>query len=291
MKKKEKYTINEHYIPNSLLELFRDDDGKFYYFNKQDKKIRNGRTSRACFVEDLYETTMHNSEKIYLLRNEIENALSNKENNYIALVKKIISICSNPANKYALILHTKEIPLLMEFIANLHLRNPDRLSFYMGNVPISEEGQKLEEEVKSVKKHNFEENDILTMCEKAFETVRLKATVLNESGNSWIEYFKRIMLDGRFCFIKSTNGDFITSDNIAGVSSDDYIYLPLNCYYAVSVSLDKDGIKRVCHNRLCSCNDDAIDMINQLVYQEAKKYVYGKKETLTRFRQSNIISK
>lgn len=281
---KENFTVNEHYIPRFLLELFKDDDKAFYYMNNDTHYISKVSTKNACCKKDLYETKAQISEnEYYFSRNDIEDNLSKREEEYSKLVKKIISICDNPENKYALILNKEEKELLMEFIANLHLRHPERLNEYKDDIPFTEKGNQILQESNDLEKE-IQNNGLLEITKAAFHETRIKQTVLPKEG-SYVEYIKEKLLKGSFFILKATKENFLISDNIAFFSKDNIIYVPLSCNYAVFASFNKDVSKQKRQNRLCEIDENIVKEINIQLYQNAQKYIYGKKITLEKLKK------
>ena len=133
-------------------------------------------------------------------------------------------------------------------------------------------------------KKEISDCDIQKMIKSAFHQTRIKQTVLPKEG-SFVEYIKEELLKGSFSILKPIKGNFIISDNIAFFSKDDIIYVPLSCNYAVFASFDKDLSKQKRQNRLCEVDEDTVKEINIQLYQNAQKYIYGKKITLERLKK------
>lgn len=71
-----------------------------------------------------------------MLPNEIEDDFSRQENEYNVLLKRVISICSDPVNENALICRHKQKEGLAMFAANMLLRNPwSMMRFGVDDIP------------------------------------------------------------------------------------------------------------------------------------------------------------
>lgn len=287
-------TENEHFTPNFLLKFFKDKDGQFYYLNKEKLNIKHCSTENACVQKDTYETIRDfGNGKEYVLQNYIENQLSERENVYSSLCKKILSICENPDNEYALILNKKEKELLAEFAMNLHLRHPDRLWDYIKesySELISVDG--FFKEFEEFKKE-YPDEIITKMLDGTIEQTLIKETVLStEDGKGLLDTFKqRILSEGSFCIVKSAEDNFIISDNIAGVSKDGFMFIPISPRYAISTSFDKRMKYDHKQNRLCHAEDDTILEISKKIYENSIQYVYGRRETLEKLRTTILEEK
>lgn len=278
-------THNGHIIPNFLLCFFKDQDGKFYYLNKTYKNIGHCSTENACSSYDTYEIKRNfcNGEK-YLLCNHIENGLSVRENEYSRLCKKIISVCNNPYNKFALILNHDEKELLAEFVMNLHLRNPDRLPHYKDESYSELKNNGFFKELEELKSQ-YPDEDITKMLDGSVDFVLTKESVLSMDGKGLLYYYKQKLLsEGSFCIIKSDEDDFVISDNVGGCSKDGFIVIPISPRYSILVSFDKHFKSKHQQNRLCTV-DDSLE-ISQKLYRESVQYVYGKKSTLEKLKKN-----
>lgn len=280
---KQQYTINEHFTPVFLLEFFKDNDRNFYYLNKNWLNIGHCSPESACSKNDLHETKRDfgNGEE-YVLRNCIENKLAERENCYSSLCKKIISICENPDNEFSLILNKEEKELLAEFVINLHLRHPNRLADYIKesySELISVDG--FFKEFEELKKE-YPDEIITKILDGTIEQTLIKETVLStEDGKGLLDTFKqRILSEGSFCIVKSAEDNFIISDNIAGVSKDGFMFIPISPRYAISISFDKRMKYDHKQNRLCNVKNDIVMEIANIIFKESIQYVYGRRETL-----------
>ena len=291
--KKEKYTKNEHFIPNFLLRLFKDEDGRLYYLNKKRLNISTCSPDNACFQEDIYETKRNfGKSECYILRNDIEDKLSIREDRYSNLCRKIIQICDNPDNLYIPILHGEEKELLAEFIINLHLRNPDKMSYYksiLSDKLKSTDG--FFKELEYLKKESPDEN-ITKILDGAVEYNLKQTIVLPNNEKGVLNHYKSELLSkGSYCILKSCDDGFIISDNIASVSENYFMFIPISPRYAVMVSFDKyfknQSLKR--HNRIYSLDTNSESEMILKLYQESKKYIYGQRKTLEKIK--NLIDK
>ena len=126
---KKKPTEKEHYIPIFYLHNFCGEDGKLTRYTSKYCSFSRKYPEQICYGKFLYETPLTNSkeddlEKKYLFINKIENHFSMRETEYAACLREIIDICLNPDNINSLVCSHKNRSLLVEFIANLCVRNP-----------------------------------------------------------------------------------------------------------------------------------------------------------------------
>lgn len=287
----EKWIKNEHYVPHFLIDFFKGEKG-IYYLNKERLNIGKCSTKNACTKEDTYEVKRNlGNDKFYFLRNDIEIALSARESDYSHLCRKIIAICDNPNNLSVPILHTDEKELLAEFVLNLHFRHPKRLLNYKSVLR-----DKLGDDEGFLK--NVEcftkgcpDDIVAEIFSGASEYGLMCGIVLpleNEKG--FLNYYKSSLLsNGSFCILKSTNDNFIISDNAASVSKDGFIFIPISPRYVIAVSLDNYYRKNKHHNRVRFVKADAELKMILRMYQESDKYIYGRKATLEKIK--NIVLK
>ena len=278
---------NEHFVPRFLLKRFKDADGQLYYLNNQNLNIGHCSLDKACSQKDIYEIKRDfgNGEE-YLMRGDTENKLSVREKKYSSLCKKIVSVCENPNNKFALVLDEKEKEMLFEFIINLHFRNPNRLLDYKNETCfLLKNNDEFFKEFEILK--NRHPNEIITkLTDGAIEHCITQAMVLpSEYGNNYFDLYKHIFLSkGSFCFLKSNNNDFIISDNTASISKDGYMFVSISPRYAVVVSLNNYFESKHQQNRLGFFGSDDELEIAKIIYQESKRYIYGRKKTLEKIK-------
>lgn len=278
---------DQHYIPKFFLKSFRDADGNLHYLNTKRLNIGICSVDKICYKKYLYDIKRDFGKgDVFLLQHTIEDLLSKREDSYARLCRNIISICDNPNNKSALILDTKERELMVEFVMNLHFRNPDRFPDYVNDLYAKIRDTKLIKEFEDLKEKY--PNEIITkIYDGSIEYCLVKETVL-PVASGLLEYHKQNLLSqGSFCFAKSDDVEFVITDNIAGVSKDGFICIPISPQYAILISFDKsfrDGKQ----NRLCYFDKQTSQDVNKIMYQEAKEYVYG---TLNALQQARALLK
>lgn len=118
-------TKREHYVPQFYLANFSipKEHGTVYSLEATaispcPKKMT---VSRLCYCDDLYESKYNDK---YILHNETEHSFSKYEAKQKVLVDKIINISNNMENiNSALVLSKSEKEALVQFVAQLYLRN------------------------------------------------------------------------------------------------------------------------------------------------------------------------
>lgn len=120
-------TKRQHYVPQFYLRNFTDINGKLQVYNYQKNNFFTCVPKDVCYEEYLHETLWEEANpKLgkYVLPNQIEKNLSQKESQYSAALKRVIQICLEPKNKTALICNKNDKQVLANFTVNMMVRNP-----------------------------------------------------------------------------------------------------------------------------------------------------------------------
>ena len=119
---------NQHYVSRFYLQNFTDADGYLWVYDTQNSCVKRLRPNSICVENYLYETKFEDERAgKFVNPNEIECCFCKYEGEYSNLVRKIKSICVPEQNTNALILHTKEKRVLISFVVNLFIRNPQNM--------------------------------------------------------------------------------------------------------------------------------------------------------------------
>ena len=157
--KKYQHTKRQHYVPSFYLESFSSDE-QVYVLSVNDRRIYKQNIRDVCVKNDLYETRWGESEGKngkYVLDNNVENYLSNVENQASIVLKRIIKELNGGAKSLDLSIVEKNT--LIELVSTQYLRTPymikDTKQYYSG-VEVYSEMRNLSDSIYKF----FDENDL-----------------------------------------------------------------------------------------------------------------------------------
>ena len=147
---------------------------------------------------------MHPAVGKYVLRNQIEDTLCDREGEWSPLVDRILKICRAESNRNALVCSTKEKRMLAEFVANLILRNPWTIQF--ARLDEIEEAKELKE-TKQI-------SDLLDQLgigkiDSTLEFINKSNYFNNEYGDQ--KLLADELFEMKMSFIYNEKNDFLTS--------------------------------------------------------------------------------
>ena len=273
IKKEEPITKRQHYVPQFYLYLFADNDNKLHVFNIKKEKWFSCPPKNICYKDYLYETPWEEAnpdlEKL-VLPNQIEKNFGERESAYKALLKKIIEICSNPANKKALICNSEEKKTLAQFTANLLLRNEWSMKKHETDFSITQiddpEFQKIDQLLQ----------DMNWGGTKTLISAANKKLWLDESfgGNTTLGISNQLF-ELNFSILTPEEGRFITSgfpviyetyDDEDGLTYPKCFYLPIHPRYALLYNCVNSA--RNYRNRLIAIPQEKVDIFNRAYLKE-----------------------
>lgn len=117
-------TKRQHYVPRFYFLNFSN-KGQVVVFNKANEKVYKKNIDEVCIKNHLYENAWKEPNSTigtYVLYNDIENKLCEKEGIFSPVINKIIVLCLDERNKNSLICHREEKEVLWDFIANMFCR-------------------------------------------------------------------------------------------------------------------------------------------------------------------------
>ena len=120
-------TKKQHYVPRFYLRNFTDENGLLHVYDREKQKIFCAPPEKILYEKMLYETRWEGaSEQLgdYVLKNELEHSLGERESRYGALINHVLEKC-NRANPFETIICSEgNKDCLADCIVNLYLRNP-----------------------------------------------------------------------------------------------------------------------------------------------------------------------
>lgn len=208
----EQLTKQQHYVPQFYLRNFLDDSQMLHGYNRVKKTYFPCHTEDICRKDWLYEICLQNTtpqEKKFILPNSTEKSFVDQEGIFDSLFKNIIEICSNPANKNALIFSTEEKTILHKFVLNLLFRNPWSLN-QIGDREIiqylmcDDRLKPIEELLKDL--------SLVDIYEPLVKMANQKVWLDDSLPGGMQEELIAQLSSMYFCVLKSDNNSFITSD-------------------------------------------------------------------------------
>lgn len=282
IQKEKPLTKRQHYVPQFYLGFFTDNTNKLHVFNVKRNELFSCPPKDICYEEYLYETPWKEANpKLgkFILPNEIENNFGRRESAYNALLKKIIQICKDPANKNALICNSEEKVELAQFTANLLVRN----NWSMKKHEIESSFTQIIDnpEIKSIDQllRDLDFGGTELLIKAAGKKVRLDESF---DGNA-ISQIADQLLKVNFSILTPEKGCFITSgfpiiyetydDKENGFTYPEYFYLPIHPRYAL----------------LYSCTDSARDFRNRLITIPQEKADFFNRAYLKKYPEQTQI--
>ncbi len=261
-------TTKEHYVPQFYLRNFLTSDDMLWVYDRKKNRYFHSLPKDICYEKNLYETPWENANSKlgkFVLQNQLENEFARRENVYNKTLKKVISICSNPKNKNALVCSSLDKNILASFVINLLLRNPWSLNTA---------------KIDSTSSPIMELEDIKTICD-VVESIGMggaRSLVEAAANKVWLdesftgsvsESFKNELLHLNCVFVVTKSQQFITSsfpvqyrtfDTSDGMTHIESIICPLNPNYALLYSINP--ITKPYKNRMVLIPAKTADIIN-----------------------------
>ena len=203
-------TKRQHYVPRFYLRNFTDADGYLWVYDTQNSCVKRMQPEAICAESYLYETKFENPQAgKFVNPNEIECHFRKYEKEYSDLIRRIKSICVPEQNINALFLNAKEKRVLISFVVNLFVRNPQN----MQELNLTE----LSNEVYRSKDYENAAKKLLDECDiddtKSFFLAAQKNVMLTEEfpGSLPMQIMQNL-LRLNFTFLFAQEDMFITSD-------------------------------------------------------------------------------
>ncbi len=262
----------QHYVPQFYLRNFEDGRNKLHVYNRKKDRFFMSQVKDICREKYLYETQWENAALFlgeYVLPNEIEDDFSRQENEYNVLLKRIISICSDPVNKNALICRHEQKEGIALFAANMLLRNPwSMMQFGVDDIPKEVmENSEIYGINQMLKAMNFV--GVESLIKHANKKVLLDHKLNGEENMPTLVANDLKKMD--MCFLVTQNFSFVTSsfpvifefyDTEDGIVHLKYLFIPLCPKVGLQYSIDS---KIKCpRNRQVHIPDEAVLEINRL---------------------------
>lgn len=121
------YTIEEHFVPKCYLNNFTNKNNKICVYDKKYNYYTYKTSTQICYDDNIYETKYN--EKLFLLRNHLEEYNNSLENVYSPLLK-MINKNFIATNFHEISLSQKDYEILDQFTANLILRHPIIINYF-----------------------------------------------------------------------------------------------------------------------------------------------------------------
>lgn len=266
---KEIKTVRQHFVPQFYLKYFTDNAGILQIYDRKISDYIEKRPKNICFEKLLYETPLEYANPQlgkYVLPNKTENSFSMQESRYSTLLKKITAICTDPANKKALICHREEKEILAAFTMNMFLRNP--WFVHQTNATIPEDIMK-NPDLQSIDQvlQKSKCGGTKSLIQAAYSALLLDSEF--NQGENVPAILARKLTDMYMCFL-TCDSFFITGSlpvYFAGCDSEDdlprpqYVYIPLSPKTALLYSCE-EGMKPY-HNRIRTVSEETAISINQ----------------------------
>lgn len=124
-----KYTVHEHYVPQSYLKAFSDSTSEKHIWRYDltgEYSIKSVPINSVCFVDHLYE--IKNEAGEYIQRNEVEKLLQKYETSFCKVRQRILNRinCINPGSTKTIA--SKEYKTICEMIAIQICRMPQSIN-------------------------------------------------------------------------------------------------------------------------------------------------------------------
>jgi len=267
-------TKRQHYLPQFYLRNFTNDQGKVWCYDRFKERIYACNPRDIACENYLYETRWEDANpKLgeFVLPNQMEKKFAEKEGEYSKLLQKIISICSNPQNKEALICSKEEKGVLASFISNMLLRNP--WSMKEVDLDCVTDGIMDVEEIKTI--------DMMLQLMKLGGTKSLvkfasKMVWLDENFDGSIQQeSKKDLLSVKYSILKAEKEQFVTSSYpvLGGIDEmseekNKVIYFPLHPLFALIYC---NTIPYKSQNRIALVSEDEVEFCNKQYFKLNKE--------------------
>ena len=279
-------TKKQHYLPQFYLKNFASDNGKIWTYDRYKGKIYACSPRDIACEKYLYETRWEDANpKLgeFVLPNQFENKFAEREGEYSKLLQKIIGLCSNEANKGALICNKDEKETLASFVSNMYLRNP--WSMAQANLDCVTDGIMDVEEIKVI-------DNLLQLMEfggtESLVKFASKRVWLDEDFDGSMQQESTKDLRGlKCCFIKTETKQFVTSSfpvlhgiDETTAEEEKIIYFPLHPHIAL---LYGNTLPHKVWNRIGVLPENDIDFWNKQYYKleiDQVRFIYAKEKSV-----------
>ena len=255
----------QHYVPIFYLDNFTNENGTFWIHDKDNSRSFESNPNNVCSENYLYEFESNDcvfSNGKHLLPNSIENKFAELEGDWSKLIQTVLKRLSIQTNPQALIIRKDEREQLYDLINNLLIRNPRIMELFLSDEQIYESIGDCSD---------FEVLNEMFKTYKFGSTAGFKKSIIKNlyfdknKGLSYIENFEKMS----FVFLKSCEGDFITSDFPIIMDIDfengefKTLYFPISTKYAINFFREKTRDR----NQIRMINNEQVEDLNNYVYK------------------------
>ena len=283
-------TKKQHYVPKFYLKNFSNNNKAMVYY-KATGEIFPKHLSEICVKNHLYENAWKESGSPignYVLYNDIENKLCEKEGIFSPIINMIIALCLDDKNRNSLICHREEKEVLQDFITNIFCR----AIWYIQDIDRIDVNDEIESNQELVPY-----NELFTMIGLGdFETLyksAMKHGAIDEKTEGTPAYEIRMQLERmEVCFCVAETEVFVTSDFPLVCSFDESeepilssVFCPI--HPRVGMLFFNPCVLNKLHsyrNRICSVDENEAFKLNVVMMEmdQVKQLISGNKSLLDR---------